>query len=400
MDPSSMPSESSTRVTHIIPAFTQGGAEEMLLKIVQSSREYGVEHIVVALSDRGTMRERFESHCVTHSLGITGSLPGFGDVFGLGRLIQKSEPHLIQGWMYHGNLAATWAWAFCRARFPLCWTIRQSLYDIQNEKALSKAVIYLNAWLSRLPKAIIFNSFCSLEQHKNFGMNTGKAIMIPNGFDLNRFTPDEFARANVRQVLGIDMQTPLVGMVARLHPMKDHKNFFRAAELVLESIPDAHFLLAGTNVTTKDLPLPSRLGNVAKQFHLLGERKDTHDLMNALDVLTVTSRWGEAFPNVIGEAMACGTPCVATDVGDSRQIIGDYGKIVPAGNPELLAQAVLATLKEPEKKRAYNAQIRRQRVCDHFDILKITENYNSTFATLATGLPIETADIPSGLNSQ
>ena len=387
-----MPSESNTRVAHIIPAFTQGGAEEMLLKIVQSSPGHGVDHVVIALSDRGTMRTRFERHCATYSLGIKGSLPGFGSAFELVRLVRQSKPHLIQGWMYHGNLAATWAWALYRARVPLCWTIRQSLYDIRNEKALSKVVIYLNAWLSRLPKAIIFNSYCSLEQHARFGLDARKTIMIPNGFDLNRFTPDEFARSKIRQALGIDAQAPLVGMIARLHPMKDHTNFFKAAELILESIPKAHFLLAGTNVTREYLPLPNELANAAHQFHLLGERKDTTDLMNAMDVLTVASRWGEAFPNVIGEALACGTPCVATDVGDSKRILGDCGKTVPAGNPELLASAVIATLNESGEKKAFDALLRRQRVRDYFDILKITANYNSTYAALVKGLPLKTAN--------
>src|SRR6185503_9929721 len=131
---------------------------------------------------------------------------------------------------------------------------------------------------------------------------------------------------------------PLIGLVGRFDPQKDHRNFIAAAAILHRSCPDVHFLLCGDNVTWENAKLRGWIEETGlrKQYRLVGRRQDMARLTAALDIGTSSSSYGEGFPNVIGEAMSCGVPCVVTDIGDSALIVGQTGRVVPAQNPEAL----------------------------------------------------------------
>ncbi|WP_455379892.1 glycosyltransferase, partial [Acidihalobacter prosperus] len=203
------------RIVHIIPAFAQGGAEEMLLKVIEASRCSGDEHVVIGLKGEGAMRERFSKLCTTFSLGVRGPVPGPWSATRLPLLVRSLAPEMIQGWMYHGNLAATWAWLMQTKRPLLGWSIRQTLYGLSREKFFSRQVIRLNARLASLPHVVIYNSQCSLEQHRDFGLTNDNSVIIPNGFDVTRFRPNPTAGRAFRAEFGIPDSAPVVGMLAR-----------------------------------------------------------------------------------------------------------------------------------------------------------------------------------------
>ena len=168
----------------------------------------------------------------------------------------------------------------------------------------------------------------------------------------------------------------MVGMIARDDPQKNHSGFITAASQVIRGVPDAHFLLAGSGIDTRNDSLMRAIAksNFEDRFHLLGKRDDIPTLMAALDVFAFSSSWGEAFPNVLGEAMACGVPCVVTDVGDSAEIVGDTGRVVEPGNMEGLARHIIVLLKQPEMRFDLGRKARR-RVREFYEIGDVSRQY-------------------------
>ncbi len=296
------------------------------------------------------------------------------------RLISISRavrPHAVQGWMYHGNLAATWARGGSRGCPHLFWGIRQSLSDIANENPLSRQVIRLSARLSSQPDAIVYNSHSSRAQHEKFGFSSKDARIIDNGFDTNRFRPNPAVRRAVRQELGLAPDTLLIGLIARFHPMKRHTVFLEAAALLAARRPEIHFLLVGREVTADNPFFSPWLDTVALhgRLHLLGERVDLPQLTASLDIASSSSGWGEGFSNALGEAMCCGVPCVATDVGDARRIVGTGGVIVDNGDTRALADAWEGLLDLPSTARdAIGAQA-RERMRSSFSLEAVADSY-------------------------
>jgi glycosyltransferase involved in cell wall biosynthesis len=319
-----------------------------------------------------------------HTLGMRAGMPGPSAFLRLQRHVRRLQPDAIQGWMYHGNLAASFATKVAPKRTALTWNVRQSLYDLGNEKPLTRQVIRANRALSRRPDAIIYNSRLSRSQHERFGFATDAAVIIPNGFDLTRLRPDYENSAAVRLEFGLDAEDLVIGHVARFHPMKDHATFLRAAVEVARRVPRARFLLAGRGVGP-DNPVLSGIvpPDFMPRFIFTGERRDVSRLMQAMDVLC-SSSWSEAFPNVLGEAMACGVPCVATDVGDSASILGETGIVVPPSDRATLTQAIIAMLDKPSKARRDLGREARSRIEARFSLDAMVAHYAQLYEELTS----------------
>lgn len=362
------------RVVHIITGLSTGGAEMMLVKLLQKLDQRLFSCSVISLGDKGQLGPRIEALGIpVYTLDMRRGAISLRAFFRLRRLLREISPDVIQSWMYHANLAATLS---CGSR-PVFWSIRQSLYDLGKERPLTRAVIRLGSAMSRSPRAILFNSLTSASQHEAMGYLPSKRIIIANGFDLDAFQPSEEARVNVRRELGLSTDAPLIGLIARYHPMKDHANFVRAAALLHHKHPNVHFLLAGAGVDSRNRELTTRIGQlgIREVTHLLGRREDIPKLTAALDIASSSSSWGEAFPNVLGEAMSCGVPCVATDVGDSGRIVGDTGKVIRPREAEALATAWQEMIELGKESRKRLGILARQRVRDYFSLDTVTADY-------------------------
>jgi glycosyltransferase involved in cell wall biosynthesis len=207
--------------------------------------------------------------------------------------------------------------------------------------------------------------------------------MIPNGFDCERFQPQPGAHAWLCHELGLPPESVLVGLIGRYHDMKDHHNLVQAAGQLAPQTSDVHFVLAGRDVTPNNKVLRQQIAEaqVSSRFHVLGERADIPRLMAGLDVL-VSSSWTEGFSNVIGEAMACGAPCVVTDVGESAAIVGEAGLVVPPRDPKGLASALSALIAAGPEYRHMLGQKARRRVLDVYSMPQITRQYDSLYLEL------------------
>jgi glycosyltransferase involved in cell wall biosynthesis len=209
-------------------------------------------------------------------------------------------------------------------------------------------------------------------------------VVLPNGFDLDAFQPDPAARGSVRQELGISEETPLIGLVARFHPQKDHHNFMQAAAQLHARLPNVHFLLCGAGVTPENPALAQWVeeAGLRANVHLLGVRQDVPRLSAALDIATSSSS-GEGFPNVVGEAMACGVPCVVTDVGDAALIVGETGRVVPPHDAQALADAWHDLLNAGEDYRYELGMAARRRVQECFSMTTISRRYEQLYEEIA-----------------
>lgn len=374
-----MPLSASLRVTHVITGLNTGGAEIVLCRLLESLRPPQFTHSVIALGRQGTISARVAKHAVLHHIGMRTTLSLPRDLWRLRRLLRTSTPDVIHAWMNHANLMATLA--VIGTNVPLFWGIRQSLYDIRHFKPTTRLVIRANRALSGRPARIIYNSFTGAAQHEKFGFRAEKRQVIPNGFDIEMFRPNDEARSRVRSELAIGGEDLAIGLIARWHPMKDHANFLHAAALLAPSCPMAVFVLVGEGLDQKNAELTSLIYSLGlgKKVRLCGRRVDIAAVDAALDIVS-SSSWGEGFPNAIGEAMACGVPCVATDVGDAWEIIGDTGIVVPARDPAALCAGweKLAGMDQTERRKL--GLCARQRIIERYSLTVMAGQYASLYS--------------------
>lgn len=370
------------KIIFIITGLFTGGAEMMLYKLfLGMDREFFEPVVILLLDNGGSVRKKIEALDVpVYSLRMRHGLPTPRVLLRLRNLVRKCRPDLIQGWMYHGNIAAWLAAKMSDGQPRVFWNIRHSVYDITYEKRLTRLLIRLGSGLSSRVDAIIYNSATSRRQHEALGYDAARSVVIPNGFDTDIFCPNEEARRSVRQELGIADSVALVGLIGRYHPMKDHENFLKAAKIILVHNENVRFLLAGLGVdsTNKALMAWVKEHDVQNYVFLLGERSDIARLTAALDISS-SSSCGEAFPNVIGEAMTCGVPCVVTDVGDSAWIVGNTGRVAPPRNSQALAENILMLLDLPKCERKALGNRARKRIEKNFTLDKIVRQYESLY---------------------
>lgn len=375
------------RVCHIITGLSMGGAEAMLLKLLEGLGPAARGSAVVSMMDRGALGSRIESLGIQIvELGMRPGVPTLAGVWRLRQAMHAIRPEVVQGWMYHGNLAALLARRFCPGRLPVVWDVQHSVYSLGAEKLMTAAAIRLGALLSSRAAAIVYPSAASARQHEVLGYERRLTRLIPNGFDTDRFRPSGTSHDAFRAQLGLATDDPVIGLVARYHPMKDHGTFLRAAALVAQERPDAHFVLAGPGVEATNMELATLIDTLGLEarVRLLGPVTDAPGLMASLDVLCSSSS-SESFPNVIGEAMSTGVPCVVTDVGECARIIGETGVAVPPRNPERLAAGLLELLALPPALRHELGTRARDRIVAEYSLHSVCRQFQSLYAELTRG---------------
>ena len=231
--------------------------------------------------------------------------------------------------------------------------------------------------------------------HVAAGYDPEKFVFIPNGIDVTQFRPDPAGRREVRQALGVPAGALVVGLPARVDPQKDHPNFVRAAALLARHRPDVRFLLCGDGTTPENQGLAGAIAEhgLLDRFLLLGPRSDMPRILNALDVCTLSSAYGEAFPLAIGEAMACGVPCVVTELGDCAYLVGETGVVVPPRDPEALATAWETLVQLAPEARARLGRAARERIAAHFTLPRIAEQYAALYRRALGGSPVAAAPV-------
>jgi glycosyltransferase involved in cell wall biosynthesis len=371
------------RIAHVITTLDVGGAETMLWKLLSRMDSRRWSHTVFSLTTAGDVARQIEKLGVpVRPLGMLRSAPTPFPVLTLARELRRRQIELVQTWLYHGDLVGGVA-ATLAGRIPVIWNIRGHLDAIQGPRA-TRWVRTVAARCSRwMPAAIVSCSESDRRLHMDLGYDGSKMTVIPNGFDLQLFQPDAAARASVRTELGLPHEAPIVGLIARCDPQKDHRNFIDAAAAIGRRRPDVTFMLCGRDVTPMNPRLTEWINNagLASSIRLLGQRHDLPRLNAALDVACSASAFGEGFSNSVGEAMASGVPCVVTDVSDSARLVGDTGLVVPPRDPGALATACLTLLENGERRRRLGAAA-RDRIRESFAIDRIVGQYEALYAAI------------------
>lgn len=384
--PGHMHSTPSLRILHIITGLFLGGAEMMLFRLLSRWDRSRFSGAVVSLIPVGPVGERIAAQGIrVSSLNMRRGLPNPLSILRLAGQIRAFAPDVVQTWMYHADLLGGLA-AQAAGRPPVVWGVhnttlvpgKSSTSAIWSARACARLSLFL-------PKRILCCSESARRVHGALGYDMGRMRVIPNGFDLEEFKPDPQARWAVRQELGLDANAVLLGLIARFDPQKDHGTLIRASARLREPWPQLHFVLCGEDVTWGNRELAGRIekAGMRTRFHLLGRRLDIPRVAAALDVACLCSAYGEAFPNVPGEAMACGVPCVVTDVGDSAAIVGETGIVVPPAEPEALAAGIGRLLEMGPEGRRKLGEAARARVRENFSLDRVVREYQGLYCQVA-----------------
>ena len=369
------------RIAHVISDLDAGGAESMLVKLVGGIDRHRFFSAVISLTDGGQLGEEMKALGVpVYTLGMKRGRP---DIFAIPRLIKllrHLKPAIIQSWLYHADLLSTLAVKFSGCS-RLIWNVRCSEMDLSKYPPLTRFVQRLLIWCSRVPAAIVVNSEAGKLQHQRLGYHPRRWHVIPNGFDTRRFRPNTRERVSSRKELGAADHEVIVALIARLDPMKDHNTFLEAAQQIARTRKNVYFALIGKD--TEQLANRIAVKGLKERAWLLGYRHDIAALLPAVDIVCLSSI-GEGFPNVLGEAMACAIPCVSTDVGDARNIIGDTGIVVPVRDPKALAEAIIDLIDLGPGRRTALGIAARERIEKKYSLQKIVEQYTALYSQLAS----------------
>jgi glycosyltransferase involved in cell wall biosynthesis len=373
-------------LTLVITGLSTGGAEAMLLKLLEKIDRNRFAPTVISLTTAGEIGPRIEALGIpVHAMGMTPGALSLIKFVSLIRLLRLLKPDLVHTWMYHSDLLGGLAARFAGIK-AVVWGIRHSnLSPKQNKRSTLQVMKVCALFSGWLPMRILTCSVRAQSVHVSAGYRADKMMLIPNGFDLSRYHADTEARNTVRVEIGLVPDTPLVGLVARNDPQKNHAGFVEAAARVHATMPQVHFVLVGAGIDTDNKNITELIekAGLTSVVHLLGRRDDIPRLMASFDLL-VSSSFGEAFPNVLGEAMASEVPCVVTDVGDSALIVGSTGYIVKPADSPALSEAILTLLELSPIERRALGQAARQRVEQMFDIDVVVRCFENLYQEVSS----------------
>ena len=372
------------QVLHIITGLKRGGAETLLYRICQFDKEYN--HTVISLTgtqDYGKMLNQI--NVSVYALNFSNSKINFFGLFKLYKLIREIKPDVVQTWMSHADLIGGVIARFAGIK-NIFWGVHHTNLIKGESKRATMMIVKLNALLSYLvPKKIIYCAEKSREIQELIGFKKTKGVVIQNGYDVNSFYQDNSLSESFRNELDISLDEFVIGHVGSYDPLKDQKTLIKSLAYLDQNNFNFIAVLVGINLDNANNALVRLLkeNGLIERVHLLGSRKDILAVMNGIDLFMLSSI-SEAFPNVLNEAMACGTPCITTDVGDAAFIVGKTGWVVKPKDPKALANASIQALKEKQSNNESWGQRKdacRQRIVENFTLEKMIKKYKEVWVT-------------------
>ncbi|GAB7081950.1 glycosyltransferase [Megalodesulfovibrio paquesii] len=389
--PNSHSPHTPLRLLHVITGLNPGGAETMCVALACALARHTsptFEQTVVSLLPEGPLAEpllRAGIPVVSCTMRRAWDAPA--SLLRLHEALGFFRPHVVQSWMYHADFMTGIALRL-RRRGPdgapaLLWGVHNGSLEPAVLPASTRLIIRLLAWASSwIPDAVVSCAQAAATAHRAAGYRPTRWEIIPNGVETDRFRPDATLRHETRRTWGIPGTAPVLGLAARDHPVKDLPTFFRAVAPLLQHEPDLRCVCCGPGLTADNSRLRALFGelHLGERCLLLGPQQDMPRFWNGVDVAVSSSR-GEALPLGLAEAMACGVPVVATDVGDTAQLVGSTGAIVPAANPRALGEAIrrMLTLRPPGQL----GQAARARILELYSLETCAARYATLYATMA-----------------
>ena len=372
------------KVVHIISGLGQGGAEQALYRLANRQLK-DVDSVVISLTGSqvyGSMLT--EQGIPVIALRFRKWSLNIIQIFRLWRILRHIKPDVVQTWMYHADLIGGIIGRLAGIK-KIFWGVVHYNLDRSITSPFTLLVARICASMSRvIPKKIVSCAYESVNSHVAIGYDKSRFVVIPLGFDTQHPGPSRSSRSIFRALHNISDHTIVIGCVARWHPQKDHANLVAALGQLMQAQHEVVVMLVGAGLTNDNTELIALLKKHRvrdTEILRLGRLETLEDYYSALDIFVLPSR-GEAFPNVIAEAMSFEVPCIATDVGDIRTIIGSTGWIVPPRKPRQLAQAMaraIRLLKEDRDTWAKRKVLCRRRICENFSLDKMSSAYLLTW---------------------
>jgi glycosyltransferase involved in cell wall biosynthesis len=358
-----------------------GGAEIQISALARglSDRE-GFRVTVVCLYPWGPLLDDLEKAGVpVVSLEKRGRWDLIGFVPRMIRELRHLEPDVLLSFLAPPNILSALARPFL-GQCKVILGIRASNMDLSNYDWTWRLAHCIERFMSPLAHSIVANSDSGRSYARGQGFK-GDIHVIANGIDVERFCPLDLTHGHLRQEWQLEENSPVIGLSARLDPMKDHRSFIKAAAIASSKLPGLRFVCVGDGKPdfVRDLKDIARNAGLQDKIIWAGARRDMPEVFNSFDVATLTSSFGEGFPNTIGEAMACGKRCVVTDVGDAAKVVGETGLVTPVGDPNGLALAWLELLAQSAEQRDQTEAWCRSRIIDHFSVPTMVDSYCNLF---------------------
>ena len=370
------------RVLFLLRSLHQGGTERQLTHLARGMDKERFAVTVATFYDGGALRGEIDGLPGVRVVSLGKG--GRWDVAFLRRLYRLADevrPHVVHGYLPGGNALALPAGR--RTGAAVVWGVRSADVDYLRYNWAEWAAFRAGAALSRRADRIILNSEKARRYYAARGYAADRMLVIPNGFDTAAFRPDRERGTRLRRAWLGDGRV-LIGIVGRLDPMKDHPTFLAAAAALRPAHPEARFVCVGD---VRDADYAASLRREAARLGLAdalcwaGACDDMPAAYNAL-VLLVLSSMSESFPDVIGEAMACGVPCVVTDVGDAAEVVGETGYVVPPSDPEALREAIAALLSRPAAERDVLGEAARERIGNCYSLALLVQRTEAALEEL------------------
>ncbi|MBF0515585.1 MAG: glycosyltransferase [Nitrospirae bacterium] len=371
------------RILFLIQTLDTGGAERQLIELVKALDKSLFAITVGAFYDGGAFRSELDG--VAGVRVVSFRQRGRWDPVPVFRIVKEArsfKPAIVYGFMGVANEIGAIVGRAVGAK--VVWGLLSSDMDLSLYHWVSTFMFKAGAVLSRIPDLIIANSEAGMRHHASCGYSVRRMIVIHNGIDPWRFRPLDAARQLQRQQWQIPEGVRLIGIFGRLDPIKDHRTFLQAAAILSSKRNDVRFVCVGTGAKEfvaglKNTPAAIEL---ASRVIWAGWVADIVAAYNAMDIVT-NSSISEGLSNVICEAMACGVPCVVTDVGDSRLIVGDTGIAVAKQDPSAMAAAWDLMLNWPADKMTEARRMARQAIEDHFSVRQMAAKTEAALIKLA-----------------
>ena len=362
------------KIAHLITGLGMGGAERQLKALVTDGEKSSLSHIVISLKDEGVIGKQLacQPGVYLYCLNLHKSITGFWQLY---KILRREKPDVLQTWLYHADFIGLIMGKL--ARVPrIVWNIRCSNMDLSQYSRRTAFIVKILKFLSRFPDAIITNSRAGQAVHTNLGYRPNRWIQIPNGIDTDFFQPNKAVGQKLRRSLDIPEDALVVGMLSRIDPMKDYLTFLKAVKDLSKTHENLYCIVAGKGTKSASWPI------VPPRLLRLGVWENAPEFLNSLDIMVLSSAFGEGFPNVVGEAMACEIPTIVTDVGDAGVLVQTATQIIPPQDVDKLIVALKGLLALSSQERKTIGLKSRARILSSYSLSIMRQRYASFYKSL------------------
>ena len=363
------------KIFNIISGLNRGGAETLLYNFIIN--DFKNTHIIISLSKNGYYKKvLLDKNYEVYDFETDNFFKLFSSTYKIFKILKKHKPNILQTWLYKADFIGSILSLFTNIK--LYWSLHHS--KPQNFKINIKtrfSYLILSIFSFVFPNKI----FCCGKEvklfHSKIGYKRSKLKVIFNGYDINKFNLKNNNKYLTK--LSLNNKMFILGTVARWDKYKDFQTLFKSLNILDKHFKNWRLIIAGSNLTNKNNKLRKLIekNNIIDKVLAIGEINDVENLYKIMSLNLLISK-AEGFPNVLAESMLSGVPCIATDVGDNKLIISEYGMTVKPNDYEDLANKISNFILNLSNKNQHESLKKecRKTIMKNYSLEKMIKNYN------------------------